>query len=258
MTFEAPQTTRFDGARMLITGAGSGIGQSLAILAAKAGATLTLVDIDREKVSQVAEATGSTAVQLDVGDEEGWRTVAEEHGPWDHVALNAGLMTAAPDADPASADLFSFDVEAYRRVLSVNVDGVVFGMRASIPSMRAHGGSVVVTASAAGLVGLGHDPTYSMSKHAVIGLVRSVAERLQHSNLRHPERAVRVCAIAPGSVRTPMFPTIFGEVPAMDPAVVAAEIMDLMRCGENGEVRARIDTDLPSQRIDAPHLDGWM
>ena len=219
---------------------------------------LTLVDIDLDAVGDVAKQTGATAVRLDVGNETDWIEVAQNHGPWDHVALNAGLMSVAPDADPATADLFSLDVEAYRRVLSVNVDGVVFGVRATVPAMRARGGSVVATASAAGLVGLGHDPVYSLSKHAVVGLVRSVAARLEPANIRHPERAVRICAVAPGSVRTPMFPTMFDDFPAMDPSVVAAEIVDLMRNGDNGEVRARIETDLPAQRIDEPKLAGWV
>ncbi len=244
--------------RILITGAGSGIGRALARMAAEAGAVLTLADIDLGAVTAVATETGGTAVPLDVGDEVGWEDLVSAHEPWDHVALNAGLMSAPPDADPSTADLFSLDLDAYRRVMSVNVDGLVFGIRATVPAMRANGGSVVVTASAAGLVGLGHDPTYSLSKHAAVGLVRSVAQRLEPANQRHPERAVRICAVAPGSVRTPMFPTMFGDFPAMDPTVVAAEILDLMVAGDNGEVRARIQTDLPAQRVDAPHLDGWI
>lgn len=251
-------TEPLDGARLLITGAGSGIGRALARMAADAGAVLTLADIDLEGVAKVANETGGTAVRLDVGDEVGWAEMAHDHGPWNHVALNAGLMSAPPHADPATADIFSLELEAYRRVLSVNVDGVVFGVRATVPAMRGHGGSVVATASAAGLVGLGHDPTYSLSKHAVVGLVRSVAARLEPANLRHPERAVRICAVAPGSVRTPMFPTMFDDFPAMDPSVVAAEIVDLMIGGDNGEVRARIETDLPAQRIDEPELAGWV
>lgn len=251
-------TVSLGDARVLITGAGSGIGRALAVQVAEAGAVLTLVDIDLASVTELAAQTGGVAVQLDVSDESGWNALSEEHGPWDHVALNAGLMSVSPDADPATADLFSLDTAAYRRVLSVNVDGVVFGIRTTVPPMRATGGSVVVTASAAGLVGLGHDPVYSLSKHAVIGLVRSVAARLAPANDRNPERAVRISAVAPGSVRTPMFPTMFAEFPAMDPAVIAAEIVDLMLGGVNGEVRARVETDLPPQRVDAPALDGWI
>ncbi len=247
-----------DGARVLVTGAASGIGRALAGMATDAGAAVTLADIDLGAVTAAADETGAVAVRLDVSDEDGWKAMAAEHGPWDHVALNAGLMSAAPDADPLTSDLFTLDTAAYRRVMSVNVDGVVFGIRSTVPEMRANGGSVVATASAAGLVGLGHDPTYSLSKHAVVGLVRSVAARLAPANERHPERAVRICAVAPGSVRTPMFPAMFDEFPAMDPTVIAAEIIDLMLNGDNGEVRARIDTDHSAQRIDAPVLDGWV
>lgn len=247
-----------DGRRLLITGAGSGIGRAVAVLAHDAGARLTLVDIDRASVEEVAAETNGEAVQLDVGDADGWSSLVDAHGPWDHVALNAGLMSVPADADPSTADLFTLGLDAYRRVMAVNVDGVVFGIRATVPPMRASGGSVVVTASAAGLVGLGHDPTYSLSKHAAVGVVRSVALRLAPANARHPERAVRICAVAPGGVRTPMFPTVFGDVPAMDPAVVAGEIIDLLVNGDNGEVRARIATDLPAQRVDAPSLDGWI
>lgn len=247
-----------EGKRVLITGASSGIGRALAILAADAGAVLTLADIDTVGLTAVADATGGTSAVLDVSDESAWQTLVEQHGPWDHVALNAGIMSVPPDADPGLADLFKLDLTSYHRVMSVNVDGVVLGVRATVPAMRATGGSVVVTASAAGLVGLGYDPTYSVSKHAAVGLVRSVAERLQPANDHHPERAVRVCAVAPGSVRTPMFPTAFGEdFPALAPEAVASEIVELMLRGDNGEVRALIQPGLPSQRVDAPELAGW-
>lgn len=251
-------TDALENKHLLITGAGSGIGRALAQRARRAGAQMTLADIDLAAVSVLADELGATAVNLDVSDEAQWQTVVDAHGPFDHVALNAGLMSVAADADPSGADLFVLDTESYRRVLSVNVDGVVFGIRATVPGMRARGGSVVATASAAGLVGLGHDPTYSLSKHAVVGLVRSVAARLEPANGRHPERAVRICAVAPGAVRTPMFPSMFDEFPAMDPDVVAAEIIELMLGGDNGEIRARLQTELPSQRVDAPVLDGWL
>ncbi len=87
-------------------------------------------------------------------------------------------------------------IDDYRRILGVNVDGVVFGMQALAPRMR-RGSAFVVTASLAGLIPMPSDPLYVLTKHAVVGYARSMAEVLE-------PRGIRVNIICPGIVRTPM------------------------------------------------------
>jgi NAD(P)-dependent dehydrogenase (short-subunit alcohol dehydrogenase family) len=114
------------------------------------------------------------------------------------------LATGFDVRDPAAwegvvtgvGDVTMLDDDTYRRVLDVNVGGVVFGVRALARSM-ASGGRIVVTASLAGLVPLETDPVYALSKHAVVGFVRSVAPQLE-------ARGIRISAVCPGIVDTPM------------------------------------------------------
>jgi NAD(P)-dependent dehydrogenase (short-subunit alcohol dehydrogenase family) len=125
------------------------------------------------------------ATGFDVRDPRAWERI----GPVDVACLNAGVVTG-------EGDVTAIDDEAYRRVLSVNVDGVFYGVRA-LARVMPGGGRIVVTASLAGLVGIDSDPVYGLTKHAVIGFVRSVAPQLA-------ERGIRIQAVCPGIVDTPM------------------------------------------------------
>jgi NAD(P)-dependent dehydrogenase (short-subunit alcohol dehydrogenase family) len=92
----------------------------------------------------------------------------------------------------------SLDVERYRAVLAINVDGVVFGVRSALPALRrAGGGSIVITASLSGLTPYPADPIYAMTKHAVVGLTRSLAVPLSADN-------VTINCVCPGFVETPL------------------------------------------------------
>jgi NAD(P)-dependent dehydrogenase (short-subunit alcohol dehydrogenase family) len=119
---------------------------------------------------------------FDVTDPTAWESV----GPVELAVLNAGVLTA-------ETDLTKLTTEDYRRAVSVNVDGVVFGVRRLAQVMD--GGSIVATASLAGLVGMPLDSIYSLTKHAVVGFVRSIAPSLS---------PVRLNAICPGIADTPM------------------------------------------------------
>lgn len=242
-----------EGRRVLITGAGSGIGRSLAEAAIAAGARVTLVDLDADSIRALAAAEGNEAIAMDVGDADAWSALAEPGAPWDFVALNAGVMTAPPDAPPEASNLLTMDLDAYARVMRVNVDGVTHGVRHVVPRL-AEGGAIVATASAAGLVGYGADVAYSMSKHAVVGLVRGLAQTLARR-----DRGQRICAVCPGGVRTRIVPEAFAEMKSkmMAPEVIAEEILDLWRSGENGEVRAKMRPELPGLRVDEPELPAW-
>jgi NAD(P)-dependent dehydrogenase (short-subunit alcohol dehydrogenase family) len=116
---------------------------------------------------------------FDVADPEAWEHV----GSVDLACLNAGVITG-------SDDIATLTDAAYRRALAVNVDGVVFGVR-RLDRVMPRGSTIVVTASLAGLTAIPDDPIYGLTKHAVVGFVRSVAPQLEG-------RGIRIQAVCPG------------------------------------------------------------
>lgn len=236
---------------VLITGAGSGIGRALAETALAAGARATLVDVNAPSLDALSPQGDCVLRAMDVSDPDAWASLPAPESGWDFVALNAGIMTAPPEAPPQESDLLTMDVRRYDRVFRVNVDGVVHGVRRVLPDL-ADGGAIVATASAAGLVGFGQDVAYSMSKHAVVGLVRGLAQLLARRR-----RGQRACAICPGGVRTGIVPATFQDVPMMEPSVIAGEIVALWLEGRNGDVKAKMRAELPALPIPEPELPPW-
>jgi NAD(P)-dependent dehydrogenase (short-subunit alcohol dehydrogenase family) len=116
---------------------------------------------------------------FDVADPEAWEHV----GSVDLACLNAGVVTG-------SEDVANLTDEQYRRAVGVNVDGVVYGVR-RLDRVMPRGSTIVVTASLAGLTAIPEDPIYGLTKHAVVGFVRSVAPQLA-------ERGIRIQAVCPG------------------------------------------------------------
>ncbi|MFG1700535.1 SDR family oxidoreductase [Nonomuraea sp. NPDC049309] len=178
----------------LITGAASGIGAAVARRLASGGVRCVLVDVDAEGVERVAKEVDGAWLAADVSQEEASReavALAERrYGRLDLVHLNAGIT--------GRVDFTDFDAARYRKVVGVNVDGVAFGVAASVPLLqRSGGGAIVATASLAGLVGYSADPVYTMTKHAVVGLVRALAEPLSAQN-------IRIAAVCPGFTDTPL------------------------------------------------------
>jgi NAD(P)-dependent dehydrogenase (short-subunit alcohol dehydrogenase family) len=154
----------------LVTGGASGLGAAIVERLSAEGFAVEVLDL----------ATG-----FDVADPAAW----DEVDGVDVACLNAGVLGSG--ADPAALDL-----EEYSRAKSVNVDGVVLGVRRLAAAMRA-GGHIVVTASLAGLTAMPDDPVYAATKHAVIGFVRSVAPSLER-------RGIAIDAVCPGIADTPM------------------------------------------------------
>ena len=122
-----------DGRRAIVTGGASGIGRAAAVAFAAQGADVLVTDVDRDAGSAVAEQIGGTFAYLDVADPEAWAAVVAAHGPLDIAFLNAGISTSgiAPSGQQPILDLTD---DAYRRIMGVNVDGAVFGIRAVMPA----------------------------------------------------------------------------------------------------------------------------
>ncbi|MBN9755792.1 3-oxoacyl-[acyl-carrier protein] reductase [Pseudonocardia sp. Ae406_Ps2] len=203
----------------LVTGASGGIGRASAVALGAAAATVVVTDVaaradDAEKtVTLVQEAGGGAWFEpLDVTDEAAWertvRDVVARAGRLDLAHNNAGVGYAAALVDTG--------LEDFRRVVDINLTGVFLGLKHQIPVMlAAGGGSIVNTASLAGLKGLERGSAYSASKHAVVGLTRSAALELADSG-------IRVNAVCPAATETAMT----AELPAdLRAAIVAPQLM---------------------------------
>lgn len=184
-------TTELAGAVAVVTGAASGIGRACAARLVREGATVFATDVDAS-LDEVASEIGAVPHHLDVADPEAWGAFAASidatHDGLDVAVLNAGIRLGADD--PTTTD-----VDDYLRLIGVNQHGVFFGVRTLTPLLERRGGQMVVTASRAGVWPLPNDLPYAMSKHAVVGLVRSAAPGLR-------QKGVRINALAPGTVDT--------------------------------------------------------
>lgn len=185
-----------------MTGGRSGIGA--AIVAALGDADVTVLDL----------ADGQ-----DVGEVATWHAL---EGPFDAAFLNAGIAIGV-------ADIADVTDEEYRRIMRVNVDGVVFGVRELAARLMPDGGSIVATASLAGLVAAPLDPVYAATKHAVVGLVRAAAPQLA-------ARGIRINALCPAFTDTPIVAEeIRGLVPPlMEPSFVAEAALRALNDEETG------------------------
>jgi len=189
----------------LVTGGSSGIGAAIVDLLRGEGAEVRSVDL---------------ADGFDVSDARAWDRV----GGVELACLNAGVVTGEQDVARLSDD-------AYRRIIGANLDGVVFGVRRLARIMEPES-AIVVTASLAGLMPASEDPIYTLTKHAVIGFVRSVAPQLA-------DRGIRINAVAPGFVETPLIDTArFTDAgfPLLQPEAVARAVLAAARSGEAGQV----------------------
>lgn len=211
---------------VLVTGAASGIGRATAIAFAQAGATAVVVaDIDQaggdETVRQVVKAGArSEFVRTDVSKKDDIDRLVEhtvrQYGRLDVAVNNAGIEgRSAPLVDLTEAD--------WDTVLDVNAKSVFLSMHAELPHMIAQGsGAIVNVTSIAGMVGFTWISPYVASKHAIIGLTKTAA-------LEVAKKGVRVNAVAPGIVRTPMIDRFtHGD------AAVQAGMMELEPVGRFG------------------------
>jgi len=188
---------RLDGKVAIVSGAAGGIGAAAARRFAEEGARVVLVDRDGDRLAAQAQAIGAAAshVVADVSTEEGTqRYVAaaiERHGGFDILVANAGILgVVQPLAD--------YPAEVFDAVLAVNVRGVFLALKHAMPALaRRGGGSIVVTASTAGVRGSAGLGAYVASKHAVVGLMRTAA-------LEGAAHNIRVNSVNPSPVETAM------------------------------------------------------
>ena len=227
-----PDLTSLSGKVAVVTGGASGIGKAVVERLAAEGATIVVADLNEADGPKVAADAGGRFVKLDVADADAWDAfvadVVATEGSLDVIHLNAGVTTQ-------NGDLLSLTEQQYRRVMGANVDGVVYGARAAARAMKAQGGgAIVATASIAGLIGFSPDPIYTLTKHAVVGLVRALAQPLE-------AMSISINAVNPGSVETPLVGDEAAKmlkqmnIDMMPPSQIADAVVSAVRSGRTGE-----------------------
>lgn len=218
----------------LVTGAGSGMGRDTARAFAAAGAAVVLADIDQDAVDAAAAELTSAGhqaigVACDVSDEQQVaalvKRAVDTYGHLDMAFNNAGIMI--PPADAADEPAERFD-----RVNAINLRGVWASMKHELHQMRAQGdGAIVNCSSLGGLVGLPGRASYHATKHGVIGLTKSAA-------LEYAPRGIRVNAVCPGTIDTPMVSDMFAKG-ELDRAQAEAN-QPIGRLGRGDEIAAAV------------------
>lgn len=187
------------GQRAFITGGASGIGAEMARRFTREGASVVIADVNDTLGKAIAVEVGGEYVHLDVTDSTAWEKIITTHKPFDIVCLNAGVATKT-DVFGATVDypFQHLDNDSYQHIMSINVDGVVFGARAVIPGMvDRKSGHILVTASLAGILPIAADPIYGLTKHAMVGLTKSLGAALE-------PHGVCVSALCPAFLDTPL------------------------------------------------------
>jgi len=225
----------FAGKVAFVTGAANGIGRAAALAFAREGASVVVADVsepgNRETVRLIEEQGGrAVAVQCDVTKAADVKAAlaktVEAFGRLDFAFNNAGIepKMPAPTAD--------YDEEEWDRIIDVDLRGVFLCMKYEIPLiLKQGGGAIVNTSSGAGVIGIKGSPAYTAAKHGVIGLTRAAA-------LDYAAQNIRVNAVCPGYIDTPMMGRFTGGTPEGIAKVVAEEPVG--RMGKPDEIAAAV------------------
>ncbi len=226
----------------LVTGASSGIGRAVALVWAREGAKVVVSDLDKkggEETVTLVKAQGGDAifVAADAGKAEDGAMLVERtlahYGRLDIACNNAGIGgPIAPTAD--------YPLDGWAQVININLSGVFYGMKYQIAAMLKNGGgSIINMASILGAVAMANSPAYAAAKHGVIGLTQAAA-------LEYSAQGVRINAVGPGFIHTPMVASL-EENPALLAALIAAHpIGRLGRAEEVAELVAWLSSERAS------------
>jgi NAD(P)-dependent dehydrogenase (short-subunit alcohol dehydrogenase family) len=225
----------FAGKVAFVTGAASGIGRAAALAFAHEGASVVAADVseqgNQETVRLIEEQGGrALAVRCDVTQAEDVRAAlaktVDAFGRLDFAFNNAGIEPRKP------APTAEYEEEEWNRIIDINLRGVFLCMKHEIPLiLKQGGGAIVNTSSGAGVIGIKGSPAYTAAKHGVIGLTRAAA-------LDYAAQNIRVNAVCPGYIDTPMMGRFTGGTPEGRVKVIAEEPVG--RMGKPEEIAAAV------------------
>ena len=211
---------KFDGKVAFVTGGASGIGRATALAFAQAGARVAVADVGEQanqETARLIEQNGgrALAVRCDVTRGEDIKAALEKtvttFGRLDFAFNNAGIEPKKP---AATAD---YDEQEWNRIIDIDLRGVFLCMKHEIPLiLKSGGGAIVNTSSGAGVIGIKGSPAYTAAKHAVIGLTRA-------ASLDYAGQNIRINAVCPGYIDTPMMGRFTGGTPEGRAQVISEE-----------------------------------
>ncbi|KAL8862860.1 MAG: hypothetical protein Q9178_000802 [Gyalolechia marmorata] len=227
----------FDGKVIAITGGASGIGQATAQLLAARGAIVSMADIQQEALTATVDSIKKSTPNATVFTKTVDVTISKDVDAWIQETVSRfgtidGAVNLAGTTGKSTSSTLVEDVEDddFDKIIAVNVKGVFNCMKAQIRCMKDQGGgNIVNAASVGGVKGFPTYMAYCASKHAVIGMTKTAATE-------YGEKNIRVNAIAPGPIDTPMTRTMYGPPGMSDASKAIVESVPMKRYGEAEEV----------------------